>query len=139
MAQAGVVRAHLPVSWAVELAAAGHAAGNPPPDELLDAVGARLHPELRSLIDRATEKVAVTAKQLLADLPAVPPYRLRIGVIGSLQLWRDGEEVACPDLRRQRVPGCCASGRPRRVRREEIADALLGRSSTTPHATSGSH
>ena len=43
---AGVVRAHLPLAWVVELACAGTAAGNPPPDDLFDAVGARLRPAL---------------------------------------------------------------------------------------------
>ena len=43
----GLVRAHLPVCWIAELVAAAVAAGNPPPADLVDAVG----PAFRTALD----------------------------------------------------------------------------------------
>jgi hypothetical protein len=100
----GVVRAHLPFPWVVELAVAGVAARNPPADELLAAVPAHTAPSLRAVASRATHApVAATAKRLLDELPSVPPYRLRIEVLGPLEVWRDAERVGSTELRRPLV------------------------------------
>ncbi len=100
----GVVRAHLPVPWVVELAVAGVAARNPPADELLAAVAAHTGPALRAVVSRAKHApVATTAKRLLGELPSVPPYRLRIEVLGRLELWRDAKQVDSTELRRPLV------------------------------------
>jgi DNA-binding SARP family transcriptional activator len=124
--EAGVVRTHLPVRWAVELAAAGVAARNPPPDDLLRAVGEHARPELRTIASRrGGGPVALAAKRLAKELPAPPPYRLRIDVLGRLQLRRDDDDVDHPDLRRQRVRELlCYLVARRRARREAIADEL---------------
>jgi ATP/maltotriose-dependent transcriptional regulator MalT/DNA-binding SARP family transcriptional activator len=100
----GVVRAHLPVPWVVELAVAGIAARNPPADELLAAVTTHAGPALRTVVSRARHApVTATAKRLLDELPSVPPYRLRIEVLGRLELWRNAERVDCTELRRPLV------------------------------------
>jgi DNA-binding SARP family transcriptional activator len=124
--EAGIVRAHLPRSWAVELAAAAHAAGNPPPTDLLPAIGSEARTDLRQLIDRApARETSAAAKRLLATVPSAPKYVLRLGVLGPLQLWRDGETVTHPHLRRQRVREVlCVLAARRRIRREELADEL---------------
>jgi LuxR family transcriptional regulator, maltose regulon positive regulatory protein len=119
----GIIRSHLPWRWIVELAAAGTAADNPPPTDLLDALGARLRPTVLDLADTATTTLLATAaKQWAAQLPDVPPYRVRINVLGPLQVLRNGEPVTSPELRRQRVRellGYLVAHR--RARRETIA------------------
>lgn len=77
----GVVRASLPLSWVVELVAAGHAAGNSAPDELPQAIGSRLRPALRIALDTPGTgtvvggRVRQTARRSArrADLPAARP------------------------------------------------------------------
>jgi LuxR family transcriptional regulator, maltose regulon positive regulatory protein len=103
---AGVVRAHLPPRWAVELAVAGIAAGNPPAAGLLQSVGDQLRPALRALAGASPSpvvSVVSVAKQLLRELPAVPAYHLHAAVIGPLEVTRDGEPVVGAELRRPRV------------------------------------
>lgn len=123
---AGVVRAHLPVRWVVELSVAGLAAKNRPPADLLAAAGNHLRPLLRSIVATgATARLSATAKQLLTELPAVPAYRVQISVLGSLEVRRDGEAVEHADLRHQRVRDLvCYLVARRRARREEIAEEL---------------
>jgi DNA-binding SARP family transcriptional activator len=122
----GIVRAHLPRRWALELAIAGHAAGNPPPDDLLDRLGDDARADVGSLAaNLATAPVASAATALHSSLPPVPGYQLRVGVLGPFILWRDGEAVEHPDLRRRRVRELlCHLAARRRVRREELADEL---------------
>lgn len=113
--------------WVVELVAAGHAADNSPPGELLEAIGSRLRPALRVALDTPGTSAAVAAgcARLLVDLPAEPTSRLRIRVLGPLELLRDGETVAQPELRRQRVRELlCFLVARRRVRREEVTEEL---------------
>jgi DNA-binding SARP family transcriptional activator len=122
---AGVVRAHLPVRWVVELSVAGLAAENPPPTDLLAAAGNHLRPILRSIAIGAPARLSATAKQLLSDLPAVPAYRIELSVLGPLEVRRDGTTVEHPDLRRLRVRELvCYLVARRRARREEIAEEL---------------
>ena len=125
---AGVVRVHLPRRWAVELAAAGLAMGNPAPDDLLDAIGPPARADLRAVIDGATSRsarVAVAAEALLDRVPAAPSHRVRVGVLGPLEVWSDGQVVRHPHLRRQRVRELlCLLVSRGRVRREEVADEL---------------
>ena len=123
---AGEMRAHLPVRWAVELAAAGVAATNPPPDALLLAIGGAAGPVLRELAaSHPVRPVAAAAKRLAAELPVTPVDRLRIGVLGPLQLWRGGEAYDHPELRRLRVRELlCYLVAVRRVRREAVGEEL---------------
>jgi DNA-binding SARP family transcriptional activator len=81
---------------------------------------------LRALIATSTTpQVVAAAKRMIADLPVVPPYTLRIDVIGPLELHRDGAAVTPPELRRHRVREllCFLVAHPR-ARREEVADEL---------------
>ena len=72
-----------------------------------------------------TGRVATAARSLALSLPAVPPYRLRIGVLGPLVLWRDGVGVEHPELRRQRVRELlCYLIVHRRARREAVGEEL---------------
>jgi DNA-binding SARP family transcriptional activator len=111
--------------WVVELAAAGRAAGNPPPDALLDAVGPAARAELRTLAASAPRAIADAAKDLMRRIPKTPSFTLRISVLGPLALSRDGEVVSHPHLRRQRVCELlCLLAARRRMRREELAFEL---------------
>jgi LuxR family maltose regulon positive regulatory protein len=122
----GIVRAHLPVRWIAELAAAGRAAGNPAPEALTMALGDRLPPALRALAaSNGQPAVAHAAAQMIAESPVTPPHRLRISVLGPLELRRDGVVVDHADLRRRRVREllCYLVAHPR-CRRDVAADAL---------------
>jgi DNA-binding SARP family transcriptional activator len=123
---AGIVRAHLPAQWAVELAVAGHAAGNPPPPDLLREVGSPARPALSRIEATAGSRaVGRVAHELLEHLPLSPSSRMRIGVIGPVALWRDGAPVEHEHLRRRRVRELlCVLVARRQVRREELADQL---------------
>lgn len=123
----GIVRAHLPLRWVAELAAAGVAADNPAPNELLVSVGDLLRPALRSVAasDTAWAPVAAAAKRMAAHLPAVPSYRVRLCVLGPLQLYRDGVLDEPPELRRQRVRELlCLLVARRHIRRETASEEL---------------
>jgi len=122
----GLVRAHLPLPWVFEIGAAGRAADNAPPDGFFDAIASSARPHLRALVERgATSPITGAARSLLTELPALPPYRLRIGVLGPLELWRDGQAVVHPVRRRRRVRELlCLMVARRRMRREEVADEL---------------
>ena len=123
---AGVVRAYLPSIWAIELAAAGRAADNPAPLGVLVSTDPRLRSGLRGVVIRAaTPEIKVAAQQLLAELPGVPLFHLRIDIIGPLQVLRDGRAHTSPDVRRKRVQELlCYLVAFRRVRREAVSDAL---------------
>jgi LuxR family transcriptional regulator, maltose regulon positive regulatory protein len=123
---AGIVRAHLPLRWVVELVAAGCAAGNGPPAELLAAVGADLRPLLRALVDSSPcAAVVAGAAGLLTEIPVVPTAKLRVGVLGPLELRRDGDDPGASELRRQRVRELlCYLVVHRQARREAVAGEL---------------
>jgi DNA-binding SARP family transcriptional activator len=122
----GMIRAHLPASWVVELAVLGRLAGNSPPDDLLRAVGPFARLQLRRIATRdGPRAVQHSARALLEQLPATPSARVRVGVLGPLALWRDREPVEHEHLRRRRVRELlCVLVARRRVRREELADEL---------------
>ncbi len=123
---AGIVRAHLPLRWAMELAAAATAVRNPPPEDLLKAVGARAGPALRAVAARQTTRsLTAAARRLAGEVPAEPTYRLRIGVLGQLRVWRDGEPVAPPELRRPKVRELLSYLLMRRHERREAVAAEL--------------
>jgi len=123
---AGIIRANLPSAWAVELAVAAHVAGNPPPHDLLRAIGAPARPALDRIEAGATGRATQRAARELSDeLPVTPSSRIRIGVLGPLALWRDGLPLEHEHLRRRRVRELlCTLVARRQVRREELADEL---------------
>jgi DNA-binding SARP family transcriptional activator len=95
-----------PLPWSVELATRLHAARYPQGQQLaewlVNQVPEPARDELRRLGD-GTEAVARAAGDLLARLPALPPRRLQISVLGPLETAFDGVPVAAPELRRARV------------------------------------
>jgi DNA-binding SARP family transcriptional activator len=96
---AGRARAHLPARWLAELADAADAAGNPPPDAVVDVVGHRPTRPRRSTVT--------------------------LRVLGPLEVWRDGERVGHPHLQRRRVRELLALlVTQRSARRELVADTL---------------
>ncbi len=123
---AGIVRAHFPFSWIVELAAAGAAAGNPAPAELLHTLGHDAGSALRAMLAHsANPPIIQAATRMLATIPAVPDYELCICVLGSLEVRRDDHLVEPPDLRRKRVRELlCYLTAHRRVRREQVVAEL---------------
>jgi DNA-binding SARP family transcriptional activator len=125
--EAGIVRAHLPLRWAAELAATAAATDNRAPDALLAALGTRLRAVLQQLVnDPHTQAPTVAgAKKLLASLPAVPASHVHVNVLGPLEVRRDDAVVTDPELRRQRVRELlCFLVAHTRARREEITDQL---------------
>ena len=121
--QAGSVRAHFPLRWAVELAAAARAGGNPAPPGVLQSVDPRLRPAIRSVIKSTrVARVTAAAQDLLAELPGVPPCHVHIAVLGPLLVFRNDDPVIDADLRRKRVRELLIYLVAfRRVRREAVA------------------
>lgn len=122
----GVVRAHLPIRWVVELIAAAEAAGSPAPGSLVSAVGPGLRPILRDVAEsHAVAEVAAAAARLASHLPAVPSAPVAIGVLGPLEVRHDGVLVDGPDVRRRRVRELLSSVvAQRQVRREALSEEL---------------
>ena len=122
---AGIVRAHLPARWIVELAAAARAAGTPAPSDLIVALGSRLHRMLKALASDTDGATGASALAWLRQVPPVPEYRLRVEVLGPLRILRDEELDHHPDLQRQRVRQLLSYLIVlRRARRERVAEDL---------------
>lgn len=98
-----LMAAALPPLWSTELAVAMVAAGNAEGRGLLESLGLPAREVLRRRIAAAAGPVADAARGLLRELPALPPFRLRLRTLGPLQLSRDRVPVAAPELRRERV------------------------------------
>jgi LuxR family transcriptional regulator, maltose regulon positive regulatory protein len=109
--QPGVVAAHLPLPWLAELVAAGAAARNPAPPEVVHRAVA--------------EGKGAAAERWAVRLPVDPGATLGISVLGPLAITRGGVEVTPPELRRRRVREllCMLVADPRR-RRAELAEEL---------------
>ncbi len=120
-----IVRIHLPLAWVVELAAWCAAADNPPPDDLLRALGSDGRHRLASLVAGPSGALARGAAGLVTRAPATPSAVVRVEVLGPLVVRRDGVVDAHPHLRRARVRQLLTvlAVRPR-IRRDEIADLL---------------
>jgi ATP/maltotriose-dependent transcriptional regulator MalT/DNA-binding SARP family transcriptional activator len=110
----GMVRAALGFRLSAELAVGLVEVGRPEGPALLAAAGSAARSVVRELAggrapwsDRPVPKRrARAARNLLAAVPAPPPRRTHLGVLGPVVLRRgglDGEEVIDPDLRRRRV------------------------------------
>ncbi|HEU5474710.1 MAG TPA: BTAD domain-containing putative transcriptional regulator [Actinophytocola sp.] len=97
----------LPLPWSVELAARlaadDHPAGLELGRWLADTIGPAVHRQFRATSQAAEEALATGATRLLAALPAPPTHRIRIEVMGTMRLTRDGVPVDAPQLRRLRV------------------------------------
>lgn len=97
-----LVRALLPLPFAVELALGLGAAGRREGAALLEALGPRGRAAVRAVAEGGGGRERA-ARSLLAAVPAPPPHVVDIGVLGPLTLARDGEPVVDGDLRRERV------------------------------------
>ncbi|MEY2571570.1 MAG: hypothetical protein QOE63_1920, partial [Acidimicrobiaceae bacterium] len=104
-----VTRSHLPVAWAAELAVALTAVGRPEGDQLLDEVWPVARPAVRALADDGNRaKLSKAAKQVLARLPAPPPHKLALSLLGPIGLAvvddaRVSSATVAPEWRRERV------------------------------------
>jgi DNA-binding SARP family transcriptional activator/ATP/maltotriose-dependent transcriptional regulator MalT len=102
----GLVRSALDVRMAVDLAVGLVEAGrNGDARALLGALGPPGRTALRDLASGG-HRQSTRAKALLAAVPAAPPRRTALEVLGPVTLRRDGpggEPVEDPDLRRSRV------------------------------------
>ncbi|RMH81468.1 MAG: hypothetical protein D6683_04360 [Actinomyces sp.] len=70
---------------------------------IFDLVGAPARAAVRSLAEHPCAEVAAESRRLLARIPAPPPAPLRLRIVGSARLERDGHPVDHPDWRRERV------------------------------------
>jgi LuxR family maltose regulon positive regulatory protein len=127
----GLVRAHLPHCWAAELVAAGVAAGNPPPDDLLTALATSPSAPLEAVASRGG-RIGAAAVQILRERPVRPSAVVSVTVLGPLEVRRDGAPVQSEHLRRSRVRELlCYLVLARRARRETI-EALLWPDASDP-------
>jgi DNA-binding SARP family transcriptional activator len=93
----------LPPPWAIELAVALVAIGEQDGRVLIEDAGHDARAIVRDQLDSPLAAMATTARRLLRELPAVPPFRLTLSALGPLELRRDGAMVASSELRRERV------------------------------------
>ena len=98
-----LVRAALPTPWAAEMAVGMIAAGLDEGRPLLESLGTRARDTLREQVDSRHPELASTARKLLRELPAVPPYRLELRVLGPIEIRRDDGSGVASGLRRERV------------------------------------
>jgi LuxR family transcriptional regulator, maltose regulon positive regulatory protein len=121
----GIVRAHLPHRWVVELVAATVAAAGNAPDGVLDRDDPQLRPILRELARSASSLVRDGASKLLSRFPALPTEAVAIDVIGPLEVSVGERRTDHPNLHRSRVRELlCYLVAHGRCRREEISDEL---------------
>ena len=99
----GLVRAVLPLPWAVELALARVGAGDQGGWHLLDALWPAARPHVRAHADDPGSHLRRPARAARARLPVPPDGRLELRLLGPVELSRDGEPVDAPEWRRRRV------------------------------------
>ncbi len=124
----GIVRTHLPQRWIAELASEGIASENPPPNDLIDALGSFLPSTTTTLVAASSTSdspMSPAARAVPVGRSGARNAMLRIAVIGTLELRLDGVRIDHGDLRRQRVRQlACYLVVKGRVRREEAAADL---------------
>jgi DNA-binding SARP family transcriptional activator len=101
----GLVRACLPLAFAVEFALGLEAAGRAEGAALLEALGPRGRAAVRAVVaaHASPSDQARRARSLLAAVPSPPPSVTEVGVLGPLEVLRDGAAVTEGDIRRERV------------------------------------
>ncbi|HYZ99575.1 MAG TPA: BTAD domain-containing putative transcriptional regulator [Acidimicrobiales bacterium] len=98
-----LVRAHLPLRWATELALAEIATGRQTGWALLEALWPAAQPEVRRHAVHPGTGLARPARSALSRLPVPPRGLLELRLLGPTELRRDGAPVDAPDWRRERV------------------------------------
>lgn len=123
--QTNLLRANVLPTHLAELACAAMSTGSQPARDLLDAL-----PHKRQLLQRVSEassSVAVgVSAGILGDLPHIEPFRLELKTLGPIELHRNGEAVAAPEIaKRPKVRELLALlAERRRADRREIVDTL---------------
>jgi DNA-binding SARP family transcriptional activator len=103
LAPAGAVRALLPRRWVAELATAAIAADREDGWPLIESIWPGARPVVAELAQRGPRPLRATARTLLRSLATPPSGRLKLRVLGPLELLRDGAPVQALDWRRERV------------------------------------
>jgi LuxR family maltose regulon positive regulatory protein len=126
-----IVRAHLPLRWAAELALAAVAAGRDDGWQLLDGLWPAARPYVAVLAEPAkSHRTGASAphkaaRAALARLAVPPVGRLRLRLLGPVELLRDGTPVRADDWRRERVRSLLAYlALHGTISRSQIADEL---------------
>ena len=120
-----VVRAHLPIRWATELALAEIGAGRQDGWTLLEALWPTAQAEVRRRASDAASPLSRPARAALGRLPVPPSAKLELVLLGPVELRRDGVPVDAPEWRRERVRSLLAHlVLHRSVARERLADDL---------------
>jgi len=96
---------HLPMVWAIELATAAAAGGQPGAETRVADAGPVARTALGRLIDRpgAPKALRTWARTLLDTVPPEPSAPLELSVLGPTTLRRSGRIVDHPHWRRERV------------------------------------
>ncbi|HEV7762803.1 MAG TPA: BTAD domain-containing putative transcriptional regulator, partial [Acidimicrobiales bacterium] len=100
---AGVVRSHLPPSWAAELGVAAIAAGRDDGWQLLDASWPVTRAAVAELATTGRGRTRQVARDVIGQLPAPPTARLELCLLGPVELRSDDVLVRQPAWRRERV------------------------------------
>jgi DNA-binding SARP family transcriptional activator len=99
----GVVQAHLPPPWVAELGVAAIAAGRADGWALLDGTWTVTRRTVAALAERGDPALRSAASDALARLPVPPGRRLRLRLLGPVELLADDEPIDAADWRRGRV------------------------------------
>ena len=100
---AAIVRAHLPLRWAAELGVAAVADGRDDGWQLLDGIWPAGRPAVAALAGHAIRALRTAARTAISRLAVPPTGQLKLGLLGPVELRRDGEPVQAVDWRRERV------------------------------------
>lgn len=100
-----VAPACVPLPWICELALAGSIDGSPEAGLVLKSLdNAAAHTAIRSIAARSQSRpLAKRARERLAEMPLIPPRRLRIDALGPLTVHHDDEPLDHAAWRRERV------------------------------------
>lgn len=123
------IAAALPLPWSLELAAratgADAAWGPSLALRLVDRFGEATAAPLAHLAGHRDPRLREGARRTLRAVPVRPPGPVEIRVVGPLEVWRNGELVDVPELRRERVRELLSLlVAERRVTRERVVDVL---------------
>ncbi|HEX5947609.1 MAG TPA: BTAD domain-containing putative transcriptional regulator, partial [Acidimicrobiales bacterium] len=99
----GVVRAHLPRRWAVELATALADVARQDGWRLLEDLWPEARPDVVALAEHGARPVRTAARAALARLAVPPSAHLELRLLGTPELCGDGVPVTAPEWRRERV------------------------------------
>lgn len=120
-----VVRAHLPLPWATELALALIAGQHQAGWDLLEALWPAAQVHVRRQASGGTGALARAGRLALARIPKPPTGHLELRLLGAIELRRDGVPVSAPDWRRERARSLIAYlVLHRSVTRDRVANDL---------------